>query len=84
MSKTNGSRRRGPASEPRHTFWWAVVKILASKKLHRRCTEYVHLLGRIAITLVALAAVVLLVRGPDLAAVMHDLVAARVLPKVAG
>ncbi|WP_290058083.1 hypothetical protein [Amycolatopsis solani] len=57
---------------------------MASKKLHRRCTEYVHLLGRIAITLVALAAVVLLVRGPDLAAVMHDLVAARVLPKVAG
>ncbi|WP_370970867.1 hypothetical protein [Amycolatopsis sp. cg9] len=43
-----------------------------------------QLLGRLAIALATLSAVVLLVRGSDLAAVVHDLVAFLVLLRIAG
>jgi hypothetical protein len=83
MSKSNGSRRRCPDPEPSHTPWWALIKVLTSRKLHRRLRGDLLLVSTAVIVIGVLAATVLLVRGADVAAIVHDLVALLTPVKIA-
>jgi hypothetical protein len=75
MSKTNGSRRRCPDREPRHTLWWALIKVVTRGKLYRRLIWILLLGSGLVGVLAALATVVLLARGTDVVAIVHDLAA---------